>query len=57
MTEVPSKAIVFSRSSDDLEGALMKASASSFKKKAAQEIGKLSSLPCSSYDITLTVFA
>jgi hypothetical protein len=56
MTEVPSKAIVFS-SSDDLEGALMKASASSFKKKAAQEIGKLSSLPCSSYDITLTVFA
>jgi hypothetical protein len=56
MNEVPSKAIVFSRSSDDLEGAL-KASASSFKRKAAQEIGKLTSLPCSSYDIALTVFA
>ena len=43
MDELPSKAIAFSRSMDDLEGALMKPSASSFKRKAAQDIGNFKS--------------
>jgi hypothetical protein len=44
MDEIPPQAIAFSRSMDDLEGALMKPSASSFKRKAAQDIGKFKSL-------------